>query len=345
MTTSGTYNFNDIQIDDIVREGYERCGIVSDKLTGLQLKSAVTSMNFMLSQWINQGLNLWVIEKCMLPLRVGQPTYQLPDATVDILELTGAQLIRLNTEGNATSTSGVAANAFDNNPLTACIQDAPNGWIAWNYLVPTAVWYVGIVSNITANYSLYIEYFDGYNWLIAYDTGSQLYNQGEEVCYVLPTAYTALGYRIREYGGATLNIQEIIFSKPDVTRLFSRISRETYISIANKTTQGTSNSFYIDRTKNPVLNLWGVPDGTYSHLVFNRTRYVQDIGRLTNNVDTPQRFYEALVSGLAANLALKFAMDRYPTLAALAQEAYSVAARQDTESVPMRIQPNYIGYT
>ena len=80
-------------------------------------------------------------------------------------------------------------------------------------------------------------------------------------------------------------------------------------------------------------------------MIYNRARQVQDIGTLLNNVDAPQRFYEAIVAGLASRLAVKFAMDRYPILADLAEKSYMQAAQQDVEKVPMRIQPNYISYT
>ena len=96
---------------------------------------------------------------------------------------------------------------------------------------------------------------------------------------------------------------------------------------------------------NPVLNLWPTPDSTYPFMIYNRARQVQDIGALLNNVDAPQRFYEAIVSGLAASLSIKFAMDRYPVLIDLAEKSYSYASREDTEKVPMRIQPNFISYT
>jgi hypothetical protein len=350
MATSGTYNFNDVQIDDIAREAYERIGQVSDVMDGLQIKSAETSLNFMLSQWVNQGLNLWLIEKIMMPCVVGQPSYSLPDATVDILELTAATILRLTNPqaaivGNPFASSGVAANAFDNNPTTSCIQDAANGNIGFTFFVPTTVWYVGVQSNIAANYSLYIEYFDGSDWNIAYDTGTEVYQANQQLWFVLPTAYTAIGWRIREYGGATLNVQEVYFAKPNNSRTLSRISREQYINIPNKTAQAAASCWYIDRTRRPVLNLWPTPNANYPYLIFNRMVYAQDIGKLLNNVDAPQRFYEAIVSGLAAKLALKFAPDRYQMLAGLADEAYSRAAESDTEAVPLRIAPTFNNYT
>lgn len=347
MSTSGTYAFGNIQADDIIREAFERCGIVSDLLDGLKIQSALSSLNFMLSQWVNRGLNLWTIEKDMVQMNAGQSTYALPASTVDILELTAAQVNRLNLDGGVPlSNSGVAANAFDGNPATACTQTAPNGFIAWNYGYAQSISYVGVQSNATASYTLSIQYsYDGLSWVDGNQAVTFVYPIGQAIWFVVPAPANASFWRILETGGATLNIQELYFSVPSVSRLMTRISREEYIAIANKSQQATASSYYVDRTRNPVLNLWPTPDSTYPFMIYNRARQVQDIGTLLNNVDAPQRFYEAIVSGLAASLAVKFAMDRYPILMDLAERSYSYAAREDTEKVPLRIQPNFISYT
>lgn len=347
MSTSGTYTFGNIQADDIIREAFERCGIVSDLLDGLKIQSALSSLNFMLSQWVNRGLNLWTIEKNMVQMNAGQSAYALPTSTVDILELTAAQVNRLNlTGGVPLSSSGVAANAFDDNPGTACTQTAPNGFISWNYGYSQSINYVGVQSNATASYTLSIQYsYDGLSWIDGNQAVTSVYPIGQTVWFVVPAPVNASFWRILETGGATLNIQELYFSVPSVSRLMTRISREEYIAIANKSQQAVASSYYIDRTKNPVLNLWPTPDSTYPFMIYNRARQVQDIGALLNNVDAPQRFYEAIVSGLAASLSIKFAMDRYPVLIDLAEKSYSYASREDTEKVPMRIQPNFISYT
>jgi hypothetical protein len=56
MATSGTTTFN-LDIDDVIEEAYERCGIRNTK--GYDLKSSRRSLNLLFSEWGNRGVHLW----------------------------------------------------------------------------------------------------------------------------------------------------------------------------------------------------------------------------------------------------------------------------------------------
>ena len=58
-TYSSTANF-DLSIDDIAEEAYERCGL--QIRSGYDIKTARRSLNLMLAEWANRGLNLWTIQ-------------------------------------------------------------------------------------------------------------------------------------------------------------------------------------------------------------------------------------------------------------------------------------------
>ena len=59
-TYASTADF-DLSIDDIAEEAFERCGL--QVRSGYDLKTARRSINLMLSEWANRGLNLWTIQK------------------------------------------------------------------------------------------------------------------------------------------------------------------------------------------------------------------------------------------------------------------------------------------
>lgn len=81
MATSGTTNF-DLNIDDLVEEAFERCGMRMQ--SGYQLSSARRSLNLLFLDWANRGLNLWTIEEATFPL-TGVAEITLSSDTVNVL--------------------------------------------------------------------------------------------------------------------------------------------------------------------------------------------------------------------------------------------------------------------
>ena len=58
-TYASTASF-DLAIDDIAEEAYERCGL--QIRGGYDLQTARRSLNILLAEWANRGLNLWTIQ-------------------------------------------------------------------------------------------------------------------------------------------------------------------------------------------------------------------------------------------------------------------------------------------
>jgi hypothetical protein len=83
MATSGTTSFN-LDIDDVIEESYERCGIRNTK--GYDLKSSRRSLNLLFSEWGNRGIHLWKVELKSQSLTAGQATYTTPSDCSDVLE-------------------------------------------------------------------------------------------------------------------------------------------------------------------------------------------------------------------------------------------------------------------
>jgi hypothetical protein len=96
MTTSGTANFN-LDLGDLVEEAFERCG--QELRSGYDMRTARRSLNLLLVEFANRGINLWTIEQCAVPISLipGQIAYDLPIDTVDLLTLTvQLQLLKLH---------------------------------------------------------------------------------------------------------------------------------------------------------------------------------------------------------------------------------------------------------
>ena len=83
MATSGTTTFN-LDIDDVIEESFERCGIRNTK--GYDLKSSRRSLNLLFSEWGNRGIHLWKVELKIQLLTAGTITYTTPSDCSDVLE-------------------------------------------------------------------------------------------------------------------------------------------------------------------------------------------------------------------------------------------------------------------
>lgn len=346
-TTSGSYSFGQTISDQLITDAYERVTVVPDTLTGNQIISAQRSINLMLSEWMNRGLNLWTLSPTLLGLTTNQYAYSLPENTCDILSAYIRTSSRQLGGTPFSSEGGVAANAFDGNPATKCTQTAPNGYISYDYgagnLVTINMFGVQPAANST--YDLVFEYsFDNATWQVAENVISQLYPVDKILWFNVPVPIPARAFRIRETGGATLNIEELYFNNNINDIQISSISATEYAALPQKNQTGRPSSFWFNRQITPAIYLWPAPTNQYTTLYYLRTVMLQDVGQLTNLVEIPQRFYEALTSELAYRLAIKNTTtpnDRVLMLQSFAQKSFDLAASSDTENSPLRVSGDY----
>lgn len=83
MTTSGTTSFN-LDVGEIIIEAYERAGVMV--LSGNDYRTARRSIDLLMQEWANRGLNLWTVEAGTQELSQGTATYNLAVDTVDLIQ-------------------------------------------------------------------------------------------------------------------------------------------------------------------------------------------------------------------------------------------------------------------
>ena len=89
MATSGTFAYRP-DVEEIIAEAYERCGIDPQTRTGDQASSARRSLNLLFSEWSNRGINYWTVTNASITLVKDQTTpYTLPVGTVDLIDVVG----------------------------------------------------------------------------------------------------------------------------------------------------------------------------------------------------------------------------------------------------------------
>ena len=102
-------------LPDIFEEAYERAGLELN--TGYDLRTARRSLNIMLLEWQNRGLNLFTIDEGTLSLSSGTATYTMPVDTIDVIEhniRTGSGTNQIDTALERISVSNYAAQSNKN---------------------------------------------------------------------------------------------------------------------------------------------------------------------------------------------------------------------------------------
>jgi hypothetical protein len=84
MTTSSSTDFEP-NVAEFVEEAFERCGL--ELRTGYDLKTARRSINLMLAEWANRGLNQWTIEQATQTVTQGTGSYSLNTNVIDVLDV------------------------------------------------------------------------------------------------------------------------------------------------------------------------------------------------------------------------------------------------------------------
>ena len=84
MTLSNSTNF-ELDVADYIEEAFERCGL--EVRTGYDLKSAKTSLNLLLADWANRGINQWTIKQRTVAMVSGDGEYDLGTDVIDVLSV------------------------------------------------------------------------------------------------------------------------------------------------------------------------------------------------------------------------------------------------------------------
>ena len=306
MTTSGVANFN-LDLNEIVEEAFERAG--SEMRTGYDLRTARRSLNLLFADWGNRGVNMWTFEQNTITLATGQPTYALPDDTVDLLD----HVIRTN--------ANVPNNQADLTITRISVSTyatIPNKLIQGR---PIQVW----IQRLTAQDSVLPGTLQAN---IQSDTTSIPITSLANV----PTAgFIKIGAELIAYN----EVQPASGGNPALLLNCCRGQDGT-------TAVGHSSGAAITLAQKNSITVWPTPNpGTTYQFVYWRMRRVQDAGGGVKTMDVPFRFLPCLVAGLAYYIALKVpdGMQRLDVLKAQYDEAWATAAGEDQEKAAVRFVP------
>ena len=79
-----------------------------------------------------------------------------------------------------------------------------------------------------------------------------------------------------DLGADVIDILSVVVQRDGTDYSLTRLSRDGYLTIPNKTTQGRVNQFFLDRQLTPVLNVWPVPDNSTDVIYYNALTRMDD---------------------------------------------------------------------
>ena len=351
MATSGTVSQTTFDTRKVIEHAFRRCRLRAEQLTAEHAQIALDALYLQLSALVNRGMQLWCIERLIVPLYQGQAAYTMSDGTVDLTNTNIRSLSRL--EGTYTSSaSGTVASGFDDDFSTKCTQTSSGGNIKVQFDDDTSVTSVGILPGTSATWTLTFERSDDdVTWTTALATASYAYVDSEWKWYDIDGAQEAEYFRVRVNAAGTLSVREIFLGNTPAEIPIARLNQDDWTAFPNKAFEGRPLQFWLDRQRNaPIMRTWPVCDlnSRYQQFIVWRRRQLEDIGTMAQVLDIPQRWYEAVVWGLATRLAQEVPeIDAaiIPMLESNALNSADLAQSEERDNSPMFLSPTIGVYT
>jgi hypothetical protein len=289
MAVSGSKDFEP-NVAEYIEEAFERCGL--ELRTGYDAKTARRSLNLMLADWANRGLNRWTMKRFTQTLAKDISEYPVGTITLNV-SASGSFTI------GETITGGTSA-------ATASVITKPNS-TSMTITVPSGTF-----------------------------TSGETITGGTSSATTTTTSVASL-----EDTQATIDILSGVIRRDDSDISITRVSRDEYLAIANKTTTGRPVQFYVNRQITPVVTVWPVPENSTDQFIYDRLVRIDDADASVDTMEIPFRFYPCLAAGLAYYISLKRAPERVEVLKALYEEEFIRAAQEDRDKANITLVPTY----
>lgn len=329
MTTSGTIGATTVETRKILEHALRRIGISATAQTPEIVGIAVDNLFLLLTNLASKGLNLWQIDKRIIPTVAGQLLYPLPTGTIDVLNMAYAR---------CTYQTGTDSSGVDNYTVQLASATAIQRVGFTLSVLPTLV-------GITIQGSS-----DGVTW---HDTTTIPNNELPAVntlAYYDVGISDATGYAYwRLYaGGATFTATELLLINQISELPIMQMNRDDYTALPNKYIQGRpSVNYYFEKLVSPQVSLWPVPNNSVDMVVLWRYRQIQDVGTLTQTLEIPMRWYDAIIWQLALLLCYEIPNvdpNKAQMVMQAAQGFLAISEGGETDGSPIFIAPAIRGY-
>ena len=142
-------------------------------------------------------------------------------------------------------------------------------------------------------------------------------------------------------GTDVIDILSAVVRRSGTDFSLSRVSRDSYLSIPNKTSTGRTTQFFLDRQITPNLKIWPAPENSTDVIVYDALTRIQDADTPVNTLEIPFRFYPCLTAGLAYYLSLKKNPQLTQMLKVVYEEEFERAIGEDRDRSSFTVTPQY----
>jgi len=355
MAYSDTYG-QTYNVQTLIDHGARRCGKLAEELTSEQVLTSRQSLGFLLSNLINRGIQYWCISKEVIGLSADKYRYTLPSGAVDTLNVLYRTLNR-PVGAYTSSAGGTVANLYDGNVDTYTQQNSANGSFTVNYGTSDPI-YAGsigflpyIANNGSATWNIALQYsMDGTTYYDLENLGAISVSDNVWVWTDIDPGQNVPFYRIKASSGTTLALREWYIGNNSTEVMMSRLNRDDYTNLPNKNfTANQPFQFWFDRTiPTPTIYLWPTPSNPFVQMTVWYSTQIMDVGALTDELQIPQRWYEAVIFMLAHRMSLELPqvpMDRVNYLEKMADKYLYEAEQEERDKSPIYFAPNISVYT
>ena len=140
-------------------------------------------------------------------------------------------------------------------------------------------------------------------------------------------------------GTDIIDILSVVVRRSGTDFSMTRISRDTFINLPNKTSTSRPTQYFLDRQITPNLKLYPTPENSTDVIVYDALTRMQDADTQVNTLEIPFRFIPCLTAGLAYYIAMKRAPDRIQLLKTVYEEEFERSMAEDRDRSAFNVTP------
>jgi hypothetical protein len=325
MAYSGTVSTTTFNALKVVDHAFRRCRLPAQAISAEMQTYALESLYLFLSELASIKTPSWCIEKMVLPMYENQPIVTLPNGTVEVLNL------NYRTIQPVTGTTTTTSTSYTVNFTTQTTVDIVG--VEWSGASTPLTFQVSTNGTVWVTVGTFTDTASAGEIVWTDISGALAYQ------YFRITATTTFNYAVVSLGNMPQEIP------------LGQLNRDSYVNQSNKVFPGRPSSYYFQRDlPQPVVNLWPAPYSAaeQAQLVLWRHRQIMDTANLQQDVEVPQRWLNAIIDGLSAEVAAETPQVDPQMIPVLEQKAASSLQRAwdgDNDGSPIQINPGIGVYT